>query len=104
MVGNRDPNSQFNLVTQGQRQPGSAFKPFALIAALEQGIEPETEFVSEKKEYMVEVPGLEKPEKWTVEELRRDRARRDDPRRGPVVVGQHRLHGPRDERRRQGPR
>ncbi|MDQ3360496.1 MAG: transglycosylase domain-containing protein [Actinomycetota bacterium] len=67
MVGNRDPDAQFNLVTQGQRQPGSAFKPFALIAALEQGIDPETEFVSEKKEYMVDVPGLEKPEKWKVE-------------------------------------
>jgi membrane peptidoglycan carboxypeptidase len=67
MVGNRDPEAQFNLVTQGQRQPGSAFKPFALIAALEQGIDPETEFVSEKKEYMVKVPGLDRPEKWKVE-------------------------------------
>ncbi|QIN82876.1 hypothetical protein GBA63_09615 [Rubrobacter tropicus] len=67
MVGNRDPDSQFNLVTQGRRQPGSSFKPFALIAALEQGIDPETTFVSEKKEYMVEVPGLDKPEKWKVE-------------------------------------
>ena len=67
MVGNRDPEAQFNLVTQGRRQPGSAFKPFALIAALEQGIDPETEFVSEKKEYMVEVPGQDKPEKWKVE-------------------------------------
>ena len=67
MVGNRDPEAQFNLVTQGQRQPGSAFKPFALIAALEQGIDPEAEFVSEKKEYMVEVPGLDRPEKWKVE-------------------------------------
>src|SRR3712207_4150018 len=36
MVGDRDRRSQFNLVTQGRRQPGSAFKPFALIAALEQ--------------------------------------------------------------------
>jgi membrane peptidoglycan carboxypeptidase len=67
MVGNRDPEAQFNLVTQGHRQPGSAFKPFALIAALEQGIDPETEFVSENKEYMVEVPGPERPEKWKVE-------------------------------------
>jgi penicillin-binding protein 1A len=67
MVGNRDPEAQFNLVTQGHRQPGSAFKPFALIAALEQGIDPETEFVSENKEYMVEVSGPERPEKWKVE-------------------------------------
>jgi penicillin-binding protein 1A len=65
MVGNRDQRSQFNLVTQGRRQPGSAFKPFALIAALEQGIDPETEFVSERKEYQVDV-GTNKPERWKV--------------------------------------
>ena len=67
MVGDRDEKAQFNLVTQGQRQPGSSFKPFALIAALEQGIDPETKYLSEKqKEYEVDV-GLEKPEKWTVQ-------------------------------------
>jgi penicillin-binding protein 1A len=32
-----DPISQFNLATQGRRQAGSAFKPFALAAALEAG-------------------------------------------------------------------
>ncbi|HEX5914901.1 MAG TPA: transglycosylase domain-containing protein, partial [Rubrobacter sp.] len=63
MVGNRDPKAQFNLVTQGQRQPGSSFKPFALIAALEQGIDPETEYVSEKKVYEVDV-GTDRPEHW----------------------------------------
>src|SRR5215211_3844020 len=66
MVGDRDENSQFNLVTQGRRQPGSSFKPFALIAALEQGIDPDTEYVSEKKEYKVDV-GLDKPETWKVQ-------------------------------------
>jgi membrane peptidoglycan carboxypeptidase len=65
MVGNRDPKAQFNLVTQGQRQPGSSFKPFALIAALEQGIDPETEYVSEKKVYEVDV-GTDRPERWRV--------------------------------------
>jgi penicillin-binding protein 1A len=33
--------SQFNRVTQAQRQPGSAFKLFVYLAALEQGIMPE---------------------------------------------------------------
>jgi membrane peptidoglycan carboxypeptidase len=63
MVSDRDENTQFNLVTQGKRQPGSSFKPFALIAALEQGIDPNTSYVSEKKEYKV---GLDKPETWEV--------------------------------------
>src|SRR5829696_6375815 len=66
MVGDRDENSQFSLVTQGRRQPGSSFKPFALIAALEQGIDPDTKYVSEKKEYKVDV-GLDKPETWKVQ-------------------------------------
>src|SRR5688572_2916871 len=66
MVGDRDETSQFNLVTQGRRQPGSSFKPFALIAALEQGIDPNTRYVSEQKEYKVDV-GLDKPETWEVQ-------------------------------------
>src|SRR5215213_4259820 len=66
MVGDRDENSQFSLVTQGRRQSGSSFKPFALIAALEQGIDPDTRYVSEKKEYRVDV-GLDKPETWEVQ-------------------------------------
>jgi penicillin-binding protein 1A len=38
--------SQFNLAVQGERQPGSSFKPFVLATALEQGIAPQTTFVS----------------------------------------------------------
>ncbi|MBK5229893.1 MAG: penicillin-binding protein, partial [Thermoleophilia bacterium] len=34
--------SQFNLAAQGARQPGSSFKPMALVTALRQGINPET--------------------------------------------------------------
>ena len=37
---NYDDN-QFNLAAQGERQPGSAFKPFALTAAVDQGIDPD---------------------------------------------------------------
>ena len=41
MVGGRDfDRREFNLATQGRRQAGSAFKPFVLLAALEQGISP----------------------------------------------------------------
>ncbi len=41
MVGGRDFNTmKFNLASQSKRQPGSTFKVFALIAALEQGISP----------------------------------------------------------------
>jgi membrane peptidoglycan carboxypeptidase len=78
MVGNRDRNSQFNLVTQAQRQPGSSFKPFALIAALEQGINPDTKFVSEKKKYEVDV-GTDKPEMWKVRNY-------DGIERGPISL------------------
>jgi penicillin-binding protein 1A len=41
MVGGRSfRKSEFNLATQARRQAGSAFKPFVLLAALEQGISP----------------------------------------------------------------
>src|SRR5215212_199505 len=66
MIGDRNENAQFSLATQGRRQPGSSFKVFALIAALEQGIDPNTTYVSEKKEYKVDV-GLEEPETWEVQ-------------------------------------
>jgi penicillin-binding protein 1A len=41
MVGGSDFSAQqFNLATQGRRQPGSAFKTFVLAAAIEQGMSP----------------------------------------------------------------
>ena len=50
MVGGSDfAQRPFNLATQGRRQPGSAFKPFTLIAALEEGISPGRTFVSSPK-------------------------------------------------------
>jgi penicillin-binding protein 1A len=47
MVGGENYHqSQFNLAVQGQRQPGSSFKPFVLAAAIREGIAPSTIFVS----------------------------------------------------------
>ena len=41
MVGGKDfGDMKFNLATQAKRQPGSTFKVFALLAAMEQGISP----------------------------------------------------------------
>jgi penicillin-binding protein 1A len=47
MVGGRNYHqSQYNLATQYQRQPGSAFKPIVLATAVRDGIAPSTEFES----------------------------------------------------------
>jgi penicillin-binding protein 1A len=47
MVGGENfRESEFNLAAQAQRQPGSAFKPFVLAAALESGIAPGSTFQS----------------------------------------------------------
>ena len=43
MVGGRSyRDSQFNRAVQAQRQPGSAFKPFVYLAALEKGLTPDS--------------------------------------------------------------
>ena len=48
MVGGRNyKKSQFNLAVQGERQPGSSFKPFVLATALSEGISPQTQFTSQ---------------------------------------------------------
>jgi penicillin-binding protein 1A len=49
MVGGENYHrSQFNLATQGERQPGSSFKPFVLATALKEGIAPSSIFTSSK--------------------------------------------------------
>ncbi len=48
MVGGRSyEESQFNRATNAERQPGSAFKPFVYLAALEAGMTPRTLFMDE---------------------------------------------------------
>jgi penicillin-binding protein 1A len=42
--------SKFNLAAQGKRQPGSTFKTMALVTALNQGVSPNTTYVSKKLE------------------------------------------------------
>ena len=48
MVGGKSyRKSQFNRATKAKRQPGSAFKPFLYLAAIEQGYGPDTVEVDE---------------------------------------------------------
>jgi penicillin-binding protein 1A len=57
MVGGDDATynqSPFNLATQGERQPGSAIKPFILAEALKQGISPDSVWASHKLQ--IDVP------------------------------------------------
>jgi penicillin-binding protein 1A len=54
MVGGDDYNElPFNLATQGQRQPGSAIKPFILAEALRQGVSPNSVWASKKMTFDV---------------------------------------------------
>ncbi|HEV2775659.1 MAG TPA: transglycosylase domain-containing protein, partial [Solirubrobacteraceae bacterium] len=63
MVGGHDYNrAPFNLATQGQRQPGSAFKPFVLATALRQGISPGSTWTSAKQ--VIQIPNSS--ERFTV--------------------------------------
>ncbi len=65
MVGGRDYDTEpFNLATQGQRQPGSSFKPFILAEALRQGIGPGSLWPSRKREFTV--PNSAGKEKFVV--------------------------------------
>ena len=65
MVGGRNYDRYpFNLATDGERQPGSAFKAFDLAAALEHGISPYSVWSSKQKTFVVHTPNG--PERFVV--------------------------------------
>jgi penicillin-binding protein 1A len=65
MVGGRNySKSPFNIATDGERQPGSAFKAFDLAAALRAGISPYSVWSSKVKTF--EVPNTHGTEKFVV--------------------------------------
>jgi penicillin-binding protein 1A len=67
MVGGPDFASRpFNLATQGYRQPGSSFKPFTLVSALEKGVSPDQVFPSQPKQFTFVNPESGKQEVFEV--------------------------------------
>jgi penicillin-binding protein 1A len=67
MVGGNDFEKEpFNLATNGHRQPGSSFKPYTLVSALEQGHSPDEVYTSQPKTFDFKVPGYKKPQVFEV--------------------------------------
>ncbi len=65
LVGGFDfRHKPFNLATNGHRQPGSAFKPFTLLTALQNGVSPNQTYTSQVKTFTVPHSGGK--EKFTV--------------------------------------
>ena len=56
-------DSQFNLAAQGRRQPGSSFKPYALTAAVDQGVDPDSTYYPAPSTITITSPYSEP---WTV--------------------------------------
>lgn len=50
-------HSQFNLAAEGHRQPGSAFKPMALVTAVKRGIDPSSTYYESRK-LDIPIPGF----------------------------------------------
>ncbi len=58
VAGDDFVSAKYNLATQGTRQPGSSFKPFVLLAALEAGHSPD-DIVDGSSPCTIKVPGFE---------------------------------------------
>lgn len=59
--------SEFNRVTQAKRQPGSAFKPFIYLAALDKGYTPSSIIVDGPIEFVDRAGNVWKPENYSGE-------------------------------------
>ena len=55
---------QFNLAAQGKRQPGSSFKPFVLMTAVDQGADPDSTFYAAPSTITLQPDAFSAP--WTV--------------------------------------
>jgi len=65
MVGGYDfRKSQFNRAVQAHRQPGSAFKPFVYLAAMDNGYRPDDTIVDTKVSYYTKEQGKWEPQNY----------------------------------------
>ena len=84
MVGGANYHkNQFNLATQGERQPGSSFKPFVLATALKENVSPSS-ILTSSKQVTINADGR----LWHGQQLRGRGARADQPVAGDRVLGQ----------------
>ena len=60
-------DSQFNRATQAQRQPGSSFKPFVYLTALEKGISPSQRFLDAPIVENMGAAGVWRPNNYEME-------------------------------------
>ena len=89
----------FNYGAQAHRQPGSEFKILVLMAALREGIDPDSTYYTSKPLGLGWLPGY--PD-YRVETVRRQLQRLDEPHARHARLRQHRLRPARRRRRSRG--